>query len=206
MFQEFTMEEILSCLRKQIDDLLKTGRQILIAIDGNCTAGKTTLAAVLEKEYVQKRELMEDLNRQIQMLNSSLANATSKAAEGTGKVLATIMMLYGRALMEAEAFRAECMKCSLELRELCETTVERLAAAAKKLDSIITLQNTLRPLVEGYESLIGTAGAILSDDIVQSLNESVELMKSYVGLDSGVSGRYDFAAMAEVIRKNKEVI
>ena len=45
------MEEILSCLRKQIDDLLKTGRQILIAIDGNCTAGKTTLAAVLEKEY-----------------------------------------------------------------------------------------------------------------------------------------------------------
>lgn len=45
------MEEILSCLRKQIDDLLKTGRQILIGIDGNCTAGKTTLAAVLEKEY-----------------------------------------------------------------------------------------------------------------------------------------------------------
>lgn len=51
LFQEFTMEEILSCLRKQIDDLLKTGRQIVVAIDGNCTAGKTTLAAVLEKEY-----------------------------------------------------------------------------------------------------------------------------------------------------------
>ena len=45
------MEEILSGLKKQIDDLLKTGKQIIIAIDGNCTAGKTTLAAVLEKEY-----------------------------------------------------------------------------------------------------------------------------------------------------------
>ena len=45
------MEEILSRLKIQIDDLLKTGRQIVIAIDGNCTAGKTTLAAVLEKEY-----------------------------------------------------------------------------------------------------------------------------------------------------------
>jgi len=45
------MEEILSSLKIQIDDLLKTGRQIVIAIDGNCTAGKTTLAAVLEKEY-----------------------------------------------------------------------------------------------------------------------------------------------------------
>ena len=45
------MEEIFSSLKKQMDDLLKTGKQIIIAIDGNCTAGKTTLAAVLEKEY-----------------------------------------------------------------------------------------------------------------------------------------------------------
>ena len=45
------MEEILSCLKNRIDDLLKTGNQIVIAIDGNCTAGKTTLASILEKEY-----------------------------------------------------------------------------------------------------------------------------------------------------------
>lgn len=45
------MEEIVTLLKNHIDDLLKTGKQIVIAIDGNCTAGKTTLAAVLEKEY-----------------------------------------------------------------------------------------------------------------------------------------------------------
>ena len=45
------MEEIISCLKKRIDDLLKTGDQIVIAIDGNCTAGKTTLASGLAKEY-----------------------------------------------------------------------------------------------------------------------------------------------------------
>lgn len=45
------MEEMVSRLRKNIDDLLKTGRHIIVAIDGNCTAGKTTLAAALEKEY-----------------------------------------------------------------------------------------------------------------------------------------------------------
>ena len=38
-------------LRNRIDALLATGRKILIAIDGNCTAGKTTLAAMLEKVY-----------------------------------------------------------------------------------------------------------------------------------------------------------
>lgn len=45
------MEEIVSCLKNHIDDLLNTGKQIVIAIDGNCTAGKTTLATILEKEY-----------------------------------------------------------------------------------------------------------------------------------------------------------
>ena len=45
------MEEILSRLKEEIDRRLQTGGQILIAIDGNCTAGKSTLAAALEKEY-----------------------------------------------------------------------------------------------------------------------------------------------------------
>ena len=45
------MEEIISRLKTQIDALLSTGKQIVVAIDGNCTAGKTTLASVLEKEY-----------------------------------------------------------------------------------------------------------------------------------------------------------
>lgn len=45
------MEKLVSGLKTRIDDLLSSGKQILIAIDGNCTAGKTTLTSVLEKEY-----------------------------------------------------------------------------------------------------------------------------------------------------------
>ena len=45
------MKEIISRLKTQIDALLSTGKQIVVAIDGNCTAGKTTLATILEKEY-----------------------------------------------------------------------------------------------------------------------------------------------------------
>lgn len=43
--------DCLSQIRQRIDDLLNTREQILVAIDGNCTAGKTTLAAALAKEY-----------------------------------------------------------------------------------------------------------------------------------------------------------
>ena len=45
------MEEILCQIKKRIDTLLCSGKTVVIAIDGNCTAGKTTLASVLEKEY-----------------------------------------------------------------------------------------------------------------------------------------------------------
>lgn len=45
------MEQNFLCLKNRIDELLGLGKQIVVAIDGNCAAGKTTLAAALEKEY-----------------------------------------------------------------------------------------------------------------------------------------------------------
>ena len=45
------MNEIVFCLKSHIDALLEKGMPVVIAIEGNCTAGKTTLAAALEKEY-----------------------------------------------------------------------------------------------------------------------------------------------------------
>ena len=45
------MEEILVSVRKYIDELLDCQEQAIVAIDGNCTAGKSTLAAMLKSEY-----------------------------------------------------------------------------------------------------------------------------------------------------------
>lgn len=44
------MEQIISELKSQIDQAAHSGR-VLIAIDGNCTAGKTTLAGKLAEIY-----------------------------------------------------------------------------------------------------------------------------------------------------------
>ena len=45
------MERILALLKKRIDLLLARQDQVIIAIDGNCTAGKTTLAGILAEQY-----------------------------------------------------------------------------------------------------------------------------------------------------------
>lgn len=45
------MNESLNQIRYQIDELLAQKEQVIVAIDGNCTAGKTTLAGKLAELY-----------------------------------------------------------------------------------------------------------------------------------------------------------
>ena len=45
------MKEILQQIQKQIDELLTQKERLVVAIDGNCTAGKTTLAEMLAEHY-----------------------------------------------------------------------------------------------------------------------------------------------------------
>ena len=43
------MEQIMETAKKQIDELLTQKDIIIVAIDGKCTSGKTTLASQLER-------------------------------------------------------------------------------------------------------------------------------------------------------------
>ena len=45
------MDEMLVSVKEKIDQLLNERDRVMVAIDGNCAAGKTTLSAVLENEY-----------------------------------------------------------------------------------------------------------------------------------------------------------
>ena len=45
------MKDILEMLQKRINELMAGKEQVIVAIDGNCTAGKTTLAGQLAEIY-----------------------------------------------------------------------------------------------------------------------------------------------------------
>lgn len=45
------MKEIMNQVRKRIDELMARKEQVIVAIDGSCTAGKTTLAGMLAEIY-----------------------------------------------------------------------------------------------------------------------------------------------------------
>ena len=50
-YKRIIMNQIISQLKPHVEKLLSRGTPVIVAIEGNCTAGKTTLAAALEKEY-----------------------------------------------------------------------------------------------------------------------------------------------------------
>ena len=45
------MNETLNQIRNRIDELMSQKERVIVAIDGNCTAGKTTLAGKLAERY-----------------------------------------------------------------------------------------------------------------------------------------------------------
>lgn len=45
------MKETLKRVKDRIDELMEQKEQVIVAIDGNCTAGKTTLAGILAEQY-----------------------------------------------------------------------------------------------------------------------------------------------------------
>ena len=47
----YCMEKTVLRIRQEMDRLLQTKDRVVVAIDGSCTAGKSTLAALLEREY-----------------------------------------------------------------------------------------------------------------------------------------------------------
>lgn len=54
------MQDVLTRICEKIDSLLQEHQTVLMAIDGNCTAGKTTLAQALQKKYACNVFRMDD--------------------------------------------------------------------------------------------------------------------------------------------------
>lgn len=55
------MREAVETILRKIEDLQQTNEHLVIAIDGRCTAGKTTLAARLQETLSCTRKLIPSL-------------------------------------------------------------------------------------------------------------------------------------------------
>ena len=146
------MEEILSRLKEEINRLLQTGRQVLIAIDGNCTAGKTTLAAALEKEYGCNVFHMDDF-----FLRPEQRTA-ARYAEPGGNV-------------DYERFREEVL---IPLQQECAFSYRPFSCSSFTLSSPVQIQPKQLNIVEGTYSQHPYFGDIYDLKIFLTVNETLQ--------------------------------
>lgn len=93
--------------------------------------------------------------------------------------------------------RTRCESKASALYNLCSNVSSELNEVISIIDSVAEKQEKVRPLVEGYEDLVDTVAPIISDEIKNGLEDSLDLMKAYVGLENNKIKVIDFEGILE---------
>ena len=115
--------------------------------------------------------------------------------EACAKRIAELEKLLEKAKREMEEKLDKAEDLAEKVEDLHETTLDLLEDVIDIVDSTAEKQAKVRPMVEEYEKLLITFGPVLSDEVKESLNESLDYMKAYVGMGSGRIKTTDFASI-----------
>ena len=73
------------------------------------------------------------------------------------------------------------------------------------LEDLIELQDKFRPMVTEFEQYMESCQSLIDEDMYKSLEETLRILKSYVGAKDG-GKTYDFAKMKKTLERNIEVL
>lgn len=111
------------------------------------------------------------------------------------KRIAELENLLKRVKLQMEETLDKAEDLAEKIEDLHETTLDLLEDVIEIVDSTAEKQAKVRPMVEEYEKLLTTFGPVLSDEVKESLTESLDYMKAYVGMGSGRIKTTDFASI-----------
>ena len=100
----------------------------------------------------------------------------------------------------------ECKSKANELLMLYSDTLELLQYVCETVDKVGEKQAAVGPLVDGYESFLKTVDPILSKDMKESLTDSLDYMKAYIGRGDGRIKTTDFASIKTTALFDIEVL
>lgn len=140
-----------------------------------------------EKKAAEAEEQIKTLNTQIEELKQSKQNAE--------QTVSTLEAELEAVLTEIMYQEEECKSKANELLMLYNDTLELLQYVCETVDKVGEKQAAVGPLVDGYESFLKTVDPILSKDMKESLTDSLDYMKAYIGRGDGRIKTTDFASI-----------
>ena len=161
------MDNRMQEIRQRIEDLLAREATVLIAIDGNCTAGKTTLAGTLAEQYDCNVFHMDDYFLRPEQ------RTPERLAEAGGNV-------------DYERFREEILLPLTEGRQVC---YRRYDCHSRTLQEPVTVPRRRLNIVEGTYSRHPSFGD--SYGLTVFLSVPADLQRQRIGLrPAGIQQRF----------------
>lgn len=166
-------------------------------------------AATLKKKYQRQKERAEkkaaEAEERINTLSTQIDELKQNelSAEQTVSILEEKLEAVLTTIMYQEE---ECRGKANELLTLYSDTLELLRCVSETVDKVGEKQAAVGPLVDGYESFLKTVDPILSKDMKESLTDSLDYMKAYIGRGDGRIKTTDFASIKNTAEFDIELL
>lgn len=118
-----------------------------------------------------------------------------------GKLLLTEMQALGERVGSEDGALEKLKEKEVELRLLLLSCRETTEQALGTLETLISYQEQVKPMVSEWERALAGGKALLGDTQYAAYLEELETMKKYAGMTLDTSA-YDFPAMQQTLRQN----
>ncbi|MCR4624420.1 MAG: DUF5702 domain-containing protein [Lachnospiraceae bacterium] len=193
-----TKEDILEVKNKELEDLKEEISGYEKAIQDTEKLENKKTAVTRKKKYQRQKERAEkkaaEAEGQINTLNvqtEELKQNEQRAEQDVNTLEAALEEVLTEIMYQEE----DCRGKANELLTLYCDTLELLQYVCETVDKVGEKQAAVGPLVDGYESFLKTVDPILSKDMKESLTDSLDYMKAYIGRGDGRIKTTDFAAI-----------
>ncbi len=189
------IDELLLQLMPHLDGVATGEKGVLFLSDGTIQTTSTFAKQLVPGDATQEAVLMNN--------GAFYRKLQSRYLNGNACIDELLRTIAGTESAEDKLPKLQGQQA--RLRAVVAGTLSSISEAQKVLSEISAIQKTVAPMVDSFESLVGTLSGLLDAEMQQTLKEGIDRMRGYVGKES--SGiEYDFEEMSNRLESNRKIL
>ena len=147
-----------------------------------------------EKELDALKKELAEINSSIEELNEQIAELERSKADIAILIEELSESIAGKQ-MEIDDIAGNLKKVSDYVYTLLTEVITKLSRVCEIVDEVAEKQEKVKPLIDDFEGILRTVGPILSNDLKEEMEETLDFMKAYVGYGNSKITTTDFDAI-----------
>ena len=186
--------ETIKSLDEEIEEKKKAAEELedkIASLSENDSAEYEKELAELNTSIAETEEQIADLERQKADIYIEIEELTELIAEKQ---------------TEIDDVSGNLKKVSDYVYTLLSEVNAKLARVCEIVDEIAAKQEKVKPLIDDFEGVLRTVGPILTDDLKEELEETLDFMKAYVGYGNSKITTTDFDAIKKTAEYDLDLL